>query len=244
MSWLFSRALAEAYLGASSSDGGQSVPSSRTPTPQAYLWRDKTTDAWNRFPSGMTCEPLTADRGTELLKSFQADFHAKTCPSPKPTPAAVSLWKMDWLENAPVCGPKWHELLAKYDPSSFSWKTSSDLLPTDFSESLAIFPKWGTTQGGAAFPLEPLVPRIPGSDCFLLLTPIASDGKKRYSFRANSLAGRFRKHPNGNLAEQVAFLALERGLTDGRLNPAFWEWMIGWPTGWARLQPVATDKFQ
>jgi hypothetical protein len=99
-------------------------------------------------------------------------------------------------------------------------------------------------RGGDVSPLPPLVGRISGRDCFLLLTPSASDGRKRYSFRAASLADRYRKHPRGNLAEQVGFLAQECGVMDGRLNPWFWDWMIGWPTGWTDLQPLETPKFR
>jgi hypothetical protein len=78
MSWLFSQALVAEYSEASCSGGTPSVPSNTTPTPQAFLSRDKTTDAWSRFPSGLTCEPLTDDSGEELLKSFRAGFLAKT----------------------------------------------------------------------------------------------------------------------------------------------------------------------
>ena len=77
MSWLFSQARVEAYSEESFSDGEPSVPSNSTPTPQAFLWRDKTTDAWNRFPSGMTLQPLTENRGEDVLTSFLEAFPAK-----------------------------------------------------------------------------------------------------------------------------------------------------------------------
>jgi len=32
--------------------------------------------------------------------------------------------------------------------------------------------------------------------------------------------------------------------TDGRLNPMWVEWLMGWPLGWTDLKPLATDKFQ
>ena len=82
MSWLFSQALVAEYSAANSLDGAPSAPSNTTPTPQVFLWRDKTTDAWKRFPSGLTCEPLTADRGEGLLTWFRAGFRAKTSALP------------------------------------------------------------------------------------------------------------------------------------------------------------------
>ncbi len=77
MSWLFSQALVEEYLGASSLDGELSVPSSGSPTQQAYLSHVKTTGSWSLFPSGMTYKPLMDIHGEELLMSFRAGFLAK-----------------------------------------------------------------------------------------------------------------------------------------------------------------------
>ncbi len=78
MSWLYSRALVAEYSAASSSDGEQCAPLNGNPTPQAYLPSDKTTRFWNLSRYGMTCRPLTENRGEELLTLFRAGFRAKT----------------------------------------------------------------------------------------------------------------------------------------------------------------------
>ena len=78
MSWLFSRVLVEEYLGENYSDGEQCVPLSGNPTPQVFLPSDKTTRFWNLSRYGMTCKPLTENRGEELLMLFRAGFHART----------------------------------------------------------------------------------------------------------------------------------------------------------------------
>ena len=78
MSWLFSRVLVEEYLGENSLDGEQCAPSSGNPTPQVYLPPDKTIRFWNLSRYGMTCSPLTDDRGAELLTLFRAAFRART----------------------------------------------------------------------------------------------------------------------------------------------------------------------
>ena len=78
MSWLFSRALVEEYLGENFSDGEQSAPSSGNHTPQVFLPPDKTTRFWNLSRYGMTCKPLTADRGEDLLTLFREGFRART----------------------------------------------------------------------------------------------------------------------------------------------------------------------
>ena len=33
------------------------------------------------------------------------------------------------------------------------------------------------------------------------------------------------------------------GSVGGSLNPAWVEWLMGWPIGWTDLQPLATDRF-
>lgn len=78
MSWLFSRALVEEYLGGNFSDGEQCAPLNGNLTPQAYLPSDKTTRFWSLSQYGMTCRPLTETRGEELLTLFRAGFRAKT----------------------------------------------------------------------------------------------------------------------------------------------------------------------
>jgi len=78
MSWLFSRVLVEEYLGENSLDGGQCALLNGNPTPQVFLPPDKTTRFWNLSRYGMTCKPLTENRGEELLMLFRAGFRART----------------------------------------------------------------------------------------------------------------------------------------------------------------------
>ena len=78
MSWLFSRALVEAFLPATSSDGEQSAPLSGSPTPQAYCAPDRTTVFSRLSRFGMTFKPLTEDRGEALLMSYRAAFPVRT----------------------------------------------------------------------------------------------------------------------------------------------------------------------
>ena len=78
MSWLYSRALVEEYLGENFSDGEQSVQSSGSHTQQAYCAPDKMM-AFSRLSRfGMMFKPLTENLGEELLMSYLAGFHVKT----------------------------------------------------------------------------------------------------------------------------------------------------------------------
>jgi len=82
MSWLFSRALVEEYLGDTCSDGEPSAPSSGSPTQLAYCAPDKMTDFSRLSRFGMTFKPLTENHGEELLTLFRAGFPARTLVSP------------------------------------------------------------------------------------------------------------------------------------------------------------------
>ena len=156
MSWLISRALMDHYENSRSSPGRaaessaescsaveRSAQSSTTPTPQAYLSRDKTTDAWSRFPSGMTCAPLTAGRGEELLTWYRAGFHVKTSRPQAKAPGSTA--------SAADSGRKWPASLARYDRDSALWKTRQCLLLGGLEEFSETWPRWGTTRDGELY---------------------------------------------------------------------------------------------
>jgi len=97
MSWLFSQALVEEYLGDISLDGEQSVPLSGKPIQQAYCAPDKMTKFSRLSRFGMMCKPLTENLGEELLMSFLVDFHARTYQQQEKgggiTGSRSSMWK-------------------------------------------------------------------------------------------------------------------------------------------------------
>ena len=78
MSWLFSQALVEEYLGDICLDGEQSVPLNGKHTQQAYCVPGKMTDFCRVSQFGMMFKPLTESRGEELLMLYLEDFLAKT----------------------------------------------------------------------------------------------------------------------------------------------------------------------
>jgi len=149
MSWLFSQALVEAYLGDTSSDGEPSVPLNGNPIPQAYCAPDKTT-AFSRLSRfGMTFKPLTENRGEALLTWFQAGFHART--------SALRGGGQALLEAEVPCGKKWQGLLGRYDPSTHSLKTAQCSLFEDLKPSSVTLPRWGSMQDGELYQRQTLV---------------------------------------------------------------------------------------
>ena len=140
MSWLFSQALVEEYLGENFSDGEQSVQSNGKPTQQAYCAPDKMTGFSRLSRFGMTYKLLTETRGEELLTLYLEAFHA---------PTSVLQGEAQGLtEKVPQCGITWRGWLAKFDPDSYLWKTAQCSFIEESGECLETFPASGMTRGG------------------------------------------------------------------------------------------------
>lgn len=169
MSWLFSRALVEASLGANSLDGEPSAPSNGNPIPQAYCAPDKTTAFSRLFRFGMTFKPLTEDRGEELLMSFRAAFPVRTSPLPTSTGT-------DSTVSGQGCGERWRGWLAKYDHASSSWRTAQCSLLSEEPESLEILPRSGMTRDGLLWEQPMSVRPTNGTGSGLWRTPDTGAG--------------------------------------------------------------------
>jgi hypothetical protein len=253
MSWLFSQALVEEYLGDTCLDGEPSAPLSGNNTQQAYCAPDKMTKFSRLSRFGMTYKPLTETRGEELLTLYLEDFHART--SAQPAKA------QELKETNPQCGNTWQGSLARLDPSTSLWRTAQCSLLEDLELSLQTFPRWGLMQNGALYQLPTLVQTIsvkefgsePNNETFFHTpTTTGLDGgsnsrkalKKRKNtnqyvtptardYKGMGGAGfRLRHGMNHNLADCLG----------GVPNPMFVEWLMAWPLGWTDLKPLVMDK--
>jgi hypothetical protein len=155
MSWLYSQALVEEYLGENSLDGAQSAPLSGNPIQQAYCAPDKMTDFSRLSQFGMTYKPLTESRGEELLTLYLAGFHAKT--------SAQQEKAQELTENEAECGEKWHASFTKYDPDLRSWKTHQCSLLGDLEPFLETWPQWGLMHDGECWEQRTLEQIIRGT---------------------------------------------------------------------------------
>jgi len=253
MSWLFSQALVAAYSAGTSSDGAPSAPSNTTPTPQAYWSRDKTTDAWRRFPSGMTSAPLTADRGEALLTSFLAAFRARTSALPVGAQASP--------ENAADSGARWRESSVRYDRDLSSWKTHRCLFIEVLPLSSVTLPRWGMMRDGVCWERSTPAHRTSESASGSLLrtrnlwpTPTrdsATERSTRYAQGGMPLTMAVKMWPTPTSSEHKYRLQGDsqqskclNALAGGSLNPTWVEWLMGWPLGWTALDASATDRYQ
>lgn len=262
MSWLFSRALVEVSSAVISSDGAPSVPSSATPTPQAFLLRDKTTAHWRRFPSGMTCAPLTADRGEAVLMSYLADFPVRTSAPPDKAQASTA--------RARGSGQRWPASLAKYDRASSSWRTPQCSLLAGLDAFSATWPRWGTMRDGECWEHATPVRRISENESGSWPTPNKMDMRaeasmcspeiwqERQEAKARqgiclhfplrvavmmwpSKPAKGQTYPPSQALRNTPPLNVVVG---GNMNPTWVEWLMGWPLGWTDLRPLETDRFQ
>ena len=187
--------------------------------------------------------------------SFQEAFRAKTSASPEGA--------TDSTESEAECGGTWRGWLAKFDPDSCSWKTAQCSLFGAEPESLQTLPRSGMTRGGLLWE-RPMSERRTNATGFgLWPTPTASSngpGKDLNNPRGvqqgNALAtavvwaanGKFTTPTAHNWKETNAPSESERNTptlaaqVGGKLNPAWVEWLMGWPVGWTDLKPLATDK--
>ena len=169
MSWLFSRALVEAFSEATSSGGERSAPSSGNPTPQAYLPPDRMTAFSRPSRSGMTFSPLTEDLGAAVLTWCQEVSRARTSALQEKVPALT--------EQDQACGPTWRGSLARFDPVTSSWRTAQPSLLEDLGESLVIWPRSGMTANGLCWELPMSGHRISATGSGLWPTPMAADSR-------------------------------------------------------------------
>lgn len=185
MSWLYSRALVEEFLEATSSAGALSALSSGSHTPRAFLPPDRMTAFSRPSRFGMTFGPLTDNIGAELLTWFRAASRARTSALPAAAPALT--------ESAAGCGDTWRGSWAKFDPASCSWKTAQPSLLGDSVECSVTWPRSGMTADGQCWELPMLEPRTSATDSGLWVpTPISNDALKRGDFnpaRSWGLAG-------------------------------------------------------
>jgi hypothetical protein len=231
MSWLFSRALVEEFSAASCSDGEPSVHAKSTPTPETFFWPDKTTDHSRLSRYGTTSEPLTEDRGAELLTWFLAASRARTSAQQEKDPEST--------ENKAGCGQKWPGSFAKYDHDSRSWKTHQFSLLGDFTEFSGTWPRWGLMRDGVCWEQMHLAPRNIESVSGYWQTPTTRDGKGQSGKGNRIKRGRNGRLHVANLCDSI----IDIGRQDLVRSVTFRLKLMGWPIGWTNCAPLETAKF-
>lgn len=256
MSYIYSRALAEGFLAANCSDTDVSALLSESHTPKPSWWHDKTMEPSRHSRFGMTYAPLTESLGADLLTWFAADSLAKTSALPEAGP--------DWTAKGQGYGQKWLGLLGKYDPSTHSLKTAQLSLLEDSTACCPTLPRWGLMLDGELFPQPMLELRTDENESGYWPTPTcdsATDRSSRYAQGGMPLTMAVKMWPTpqasdnrdrGNASTPAIQRRIEKGKQvmismcvsseNGRLNPDWVEWLMGWPIGHTDLKPLVTGK--
>ncbi len=173
MSWLYSRALVEAFWAGTCSAGGRCVRLSGSPMPPAFSSHGRMTGFSRLSRFGMTCEPLTDEHGEGLLTWFRAGFRARTFPARERVRGSTG--------SEAGCGWRWRESSVRWDRALCSWRTRQCSLFGGLEEFSGTWWRWGMMRDGECW--ERMMPelRMCGSGSGLSgnwTTPSASDGRR------------------------------------------------------------------
>lgn len=245
MSWLFSQALVEEYSAGNSLDGEPFAQLNVMPTPQAYSSLDKMTDYSRLSQFGMTFAPLMESLGTELLMFYQAGFHAKTYPLGETQCKAEKAKESKVLDQG--FGQKWQGLLAKWNQSTFSWRTAQCSLLEDLEQSLEIWPRWGSMRNGECYQ-QPMLAQntLEKESGFWHSTPT-----KTMIIEPEDPSNRIKVMPSGRPVK-TSKKGTSGGLSWGQQmlhlglipTPNLCEFYQGFPIGWTDLHVLETHNFQ
>lgn len=229
MSWHYLQGLEEESSEAICWDGERFVPSSGQTTLGGYCLPASETESCHDSQSGTMCKPLTGSHGEAESMSSAGDFLAKTFP--------VLEKARESMAKDPVCGRTWRGSSVKLNPNGSWLKIAHSLLPEDSAPFCGTWPKWGTMRNGECWERETLGCRTSARGSGLWPTPRASNPGSR----PNGKGGRI-------LSEEVAIAEgmKSRGeykSTGIQLNPAWVEWLMGWPINWTDLKPLEMVKF-
>jgi hypothetical protein len=140
MSWHYLQGGEGASWAGNSLDGAPAALLKLMPMPALSCSHDSATDASTRSPYGMTSPRSTEDLGAGQSISSAGDSPARISVAPEEAPGSTA--------RDPGYGPRWRELLVRFDPITSSWKTHLCLFEEDFPESSVILPRWGMMRGG------------------------------------------------------------------------------------------------
>lgn len=207
------------------SAGQQYVQSKKTPTVEKYCLDGKETVCYPCSQSGTISKPSTELIGKWISsqQAFLANHLAQQVEN--------SVQKMN-----EISGPILLESSEKVNQDTSYSKTSQDCFLLDISEqSLKTYPKAGMMLDGNVWRRNQLVPLTKEKDSGLWPTPKSSPSGPDYA-RINRP-----KSGGDDLVTRVA-----RGIETPpyTLNPAWVEWLMGFPIGWTDLRPLEMLRYR
>ena len=170
MSWHYLQEQEAASWEENSLDGAPSALLKLMPTHAPCCSRGSATECCLDSRCGTTCARLTAGDGLAPWMLSPAASLAKT---------SVALDRVQVLTaSVPGFGWKWRGSLAKYDPSSRSWKTRQCSLLEDSTEFSETWPRWGLMRDGELSELTTWAPHTAANESGSWPTPRRTDADR------------------------------------------------------------------
>lgn len=260
MTWHYLQEGEEASWHPGSSGGPPLALLKSTHMPGVFSLRGRGMDTWERSRSGMTSEPSTLDLGEGQLTLCLEGSRART--------SARRVKVEDLPERVRDFGSTCSASLTKYGLALSSRKTARTCVPVASAPSSKGLPAWGMTHDGACWELGTSARLTSETVCGSWPTPRATDygrqapcnAKGRHktidaivrhgpwptpTTQGNEFCPSMNKWPSH--VRMWTDLGLRKGnlARNGGVDPIpLREWMMGWPTGWTALGPLATGKFR
>lgn len=202
-----------------------------SPIAERYCCNASSTESCHGSQSGTMSAPSTEQNGGGRSMSSAGDSHART--------SVLLEQGRDSVEVEVDFGEKCGEWLAKYNQSACSWKTPQCLLFEDLEPSLETWPNWGMMLDGVCW--EPTMSVLATTENAFGYwpTPTASDWKASGTIEMLKRQGDPQQAKGQNRPE---YEFARRKNTKMPLCAK--EVMMMWPSGWAALKPLETDRFQ
>ncbi len=152
-----------------------------------------------------------------------------------------------------IAGRKQRPLYALFDPSTSYWRTSQACFEGMQAESPLTWPRWATWDQAGCYllPTKALTTSAKGSG--FVATPTRTANQLSPSMQKHPGCRAMRPTPNAG-SDRWGFTWQELGgqgnalrnseMGSQKIHPNEWEWMMGWPTDWTALEPLAAGKFQ
>lgn len=252
----------------SSLDSDPSARSKSTPTAVKCCYQDRLTDAFLVSHFGTTSGHSDATIPTPETSSTTVTTSAtgSSCAAASPAKTFPALGcELESSANALDYGASLPVPVAKYDPSSHSWKTQINLFGEELMLSLETWTSWGMMYAGVYYPLpmsaRPICGRGSGAlqSGEMFPTPTVNTAKNAVTEsqlrrKTIDLINYVAMYPtpcvhgvsggSGNVKKIKALkhLSLEEKLSmqsgnGGKINPTWVEWLMSWAPGWTIVNP-------
>lgn len=186
-------------------------------------------------PATTTLEALQPNASKQMalpLTSSAAGSRVRTFPLLVPARASAG--------QEAVYGQNTRDSFANFDPDTSSWRTSQACLTGGLAEFSETWPRSGLMRNGRCYPRACWVGHTHESGCFYWHTPTSNDKKPAGQREMREVLSWLNGASISNTYIRLRSLLAAREGQRLPMNPAWAEWLMGFPVGWSETLPSAT----